>query len=225
VIRLGVLASGGGTNLQAILDACAAHRIDAEVALVLSNVPGAGALERAARAGAPHVVLPSKGVTDREAFDRQVVARLQEARVDLVCLAGYMRLVTPTFLRAFGPTPATRGCPRVVNVHPALLPSFPGLHAQRQALAAGVKVAGCTVHFVDEGTDTGPIVAQAAVPVLADDTEATLAARILVQEHRLYAQAIHWFARGRLSLEGRTVRLDEARSPSAALLSPEPEPA
>jgi len=222
VIRLGVLASGGGTNLQAILDGCATGRIDAEVALVLCNVPGAGALERAARAAVPHLVLPSKGVADREAYDRQVVERLQEARVDLVCLAGYMRLVTPAFLRAYGPTPATRGCPRVINVHPALLPAFPGLHAQRQALGAGVKVAGCTVHFVDEGTDTGPIIAQAAVPVLGDDTEATLAARILVQEHRLYTQAIDWFARRRLSLEDRTVRLDEARWPAAALLSPEP---
>jgi phosphoribosylglycinamide formyltransferase-1 len=220
VIRLGVLASGGGTNLQALLDACAARRVDAEVALVLSNVPEAGALARAARAGVATSCLPSKGVTDRAAYDDAVVASLRGARVDLVCLAGYMRLVTPAFLRAFGPTATTRGCPRVVNIHPALLPSFPGLHAPRQALEAGVKVAGCTVHFVDEGTDTGPIITQAAVPVLDDDTEAILAARILEQEHRLYPQAIQWIAEGRLSLDGRTVRLDRALAPGERLRSP-----
>jgi phosphoribosylglycinamide formyltransferase-1 len=223
VIRLGVLASGGGTNLQALLDACAARRIDAEVALVLSNLPGAGALERATRAGAPVACLPSKGVSDRVAYDAAVVGRLLDAGVELVCLAGYMRLVTPGFLRAFGPTPASRGCPRVVNIHPALLPAFPGLHGPRQALAAGVKVAGCTVHFVDEGTDTGPIIVQAAVPVLDGDTEATLAARILEQEHRLYPQAIQWLAQGRLSLEGRTVHLDRATAPAERLRSPSVE--
>jgi phosphoribosylglycinamide formyltransferase-1 len=149
-----------------------------------------------------------------------LVVRLLAAGVDLVCLAGYMRLVTPGFLRAFGPTPASRGCPRVVNIHPALLPSFPGLHGPRQALAAGVRVAGCTVHFVDEGTDTGPVIAQAAVPVLDGDTEEALGARILEQEHRLYPQAVQWIAEGRLSLEGRRVRLDRASPPSARLQSP-----
>jgi phosphoribosylglycinamide formyltransferase-1 len=223
VIRLGVLASGGGTNLQALLDACAARRVDAEVALVLSNVPEAGALARAARAGVPATCLPSKGVADRAAYDDAVVASLHEARVDLVCLAGYMRLVTPAFLRAFGPSPGSRGCPRVVNIHPALLPSFPGLHPARQALQAGVKVSGCTVHFVDEGTDTGPIITQAAVPVVDDDTEATLATRILEQEHRLYPQAIQWIAEGRLSLEGRRVRLDRAIPPTERLRSPAAE--
>ncbi len=220
MIRLGVLASGGGTNLQALLDACAARRVDAEVALVLSNLPGAGALERASRAGVAGDCLPSKGVTDRAAYDAAVVERLATARVDLVCLAGYMRLVTPGFLRAFGPTAASRGCPRVVNIHPALLPAFPGLHGPRQALAAGVKVAGCTVHFVDEGTDTGPVIAQAAVPVLDGDTEDSLAARILEQEHRLYPQAIQWIAEGRLSLHGRTVRLDRPGAPAERLRSP-----
>ncbi len=225
MIRLGVLASGGGTNLQALLDAVAARRLDAEVALVLSNLPGAGALERAARAGVPGDCLPSKCVTDRAAYDEALVARLHQAGVDLVCLAGYMRLVTPGFLRAFGPTPASRGCPRVVNIHPALLPSFPGLHAQRQALEAGVKVAGCSVHFVDEGTDSGPIIVQAAVPVIDGDTEATLAARILEQEHRIYPQAIQWIAEGRLSLHGRQVRLDRAAAPAERLVSPSADPA
>ncbi len=223
MIRLGVLASGGGTNLQALLDACAARRIDAEVALVLSNVPGAGALERAARAGVPGACLPSKGLTDRAAYDAAVVERLVAAGVELVCLAGYMRLVTPGFLQAFGPSPRSRGCPRVVNIHPALLPAFPGLHGPRQALSAGVRVAGCTVHFVDEGTDTGPVIAQAAVPVLDGDTEERLAARILEQEHRLYPQAIQWIAQGRLWLDGRHVRLDGAAAPEERLRSPSVE--
>lgn len=215
MIRVGVLASGGGTNLQAILDACAARRIDAEVAVVLSNVPGAGALARAEQAGVRTELLPSKGIADRAAYDSQLVDRLLAHGVELVCLAGYMRIVTPTFLRAFGPTGATRGCPRVLNIHPGLLPSFPGLHAQKQALDYGARFAGCTVHFVDEGTDTGPIIAQAVVPVLPGDTEPLLAARILEQEHRLYPQAIHWFAQGRLSLEGRHVRLDGGAPPAA----------
>jgi phosphoribosylglycinamide formyltransferase-1 len=218
VIRLGVLASGGGTNLQAILDACAARRISAEVAVVVSNVPGAGALERARRAGVATEVLPSKGIADREAYDLRLVEALRRHGVDLVCLAGYMRIVTPTFLRAFGPTAASRGCPRVVNIHPGLLPSFPGLHAQRQCVEYGARFAGCTVHFVDEGTDTGPVIVQAVVPVQPGDSEDELARRILEQEHRLYPQAIQWFAEGRLSVEGRRVTVDGARpaAPAAA---------
>jgi phosphoribosylglycinamide formyltransferase-1 len=222
VIRVGVLASGGGTNLQAILDACAARRIAAEVAVVISNVPGAGALERARKAGVATEVLPSKGVSDREAYDLRLVEALRAHRVDLVCLAGYMRIVTPGFLRAFGPTPATGGCPRVVNVHPGLLPSFPGLHAQRQCLAYGARFAGCSVHFVDEGTDTGPIIVQAIVPVLPADTEEALARRILEQEHRLYPQAIHWFAEGRLSVEGRRVTVAGAAAPATAAVTNPP---
>jgi phosphoribosylglycinamide formyltransferase-1 len=221
VIRLGVLASGGGTNLQAILDACGARRIAAEVAVVVSNVPGAGALERARKVGVATEVVPSKGVADREAYDLRLVEVLRSHRVDLVCLAGYMRIVTPAFLRAFGPTAETRGCPRVLNIHPGLLPSFPGLHAQRQCVDYGARFGGCTVHFVDEGTDTGPVIAQAVVPVEPQDTEETLARRILEQEHRLYAQAIHWFAEGRLSVEGRRVIVAGARpAPSAAVVNP-----
>jgi len=217
LLRVGVLASGSGTNLQALLDAAATGRIDASIAVVVCNVPGAGALERAARAGVPTVLLPSRGV-ERAAHDRAVIEALRAHGVELVCLAGYMRLVTPEFLAAFGPTPETRGCPRLMNIHPALLPSFPGLHAQRQAVECGARVSGCTVHFVDGGTDTGPIVAQAAVPVLDADTEATLGARILVEEHRLFPQAVQWFARGRLSLSGRQVRLDGAPAQAAGAL-------
>ncbi len=216
MIRLGVLASGGGTNLQAILDACAARRIDAEVAVVISNVPTAGALDRARRANVEAVVIPSKGVVDREAYDLKLAEALRARRVDLVCLAGYMRIVTPAFLRAFGPTSASRGCPRVVNIHPGLLPSFPGLHAQRQCFEYGARFAGCTVHFVDEGTDTGPVIVQAIVPVLPGDSEEQLAARILQQEHRLYPQAIQWFAQGRLSVAGRRVTLDGAAAADPA---------
>lgn len=220
MIRLAVLASGGGTNLQAILDACAAGRIDARVAVVGCNVPGAGALERARKAGVPTELLPSKGVADRAAYDRALADRLLAHQPDLVCLAGWMRLLGPSFLQAFGPTPATRGCPRVMNVHPALLPAFPGLHVQKAAIEYGARFSGCTVHFVDEGTDTGPIIVQAAVPVLEGDDEQALAARILEQEHRIYPRAIDWFARGRLSLEGRRVRVQGAGPTPPAALHP-----
>lgn len=218
MIRLGVLASGGGTNLQAILDACGQgqagdRRLDAEVAVVLCDVPGAGALGRAARAGVPAELVPSRGVADRQAYDRQLVERLRHHRVDLVCLAGFMRLLTRGFLDAFGPSPGSGGCPRVMNIHPALLPSFPGLHGQRQALDHGARFSGCTVHFVDSGCDTGPIVIQAVVPVMEGDDEGRLAARILTEEHRIYPQAIQWFAEGRLSLRGRTVVVRGGRSP------------
>jgi phosphoribosylglycinamide formyltransferase-1 len=213
VIRIGVLASGSGSNLQAILDAVREGRIDGTVAAVVCNVPGARALDRAGAAGVPAELLPSRGVADREAYDREVVARLQARGVDLVCLAGWMRIVTPSFLSAFAPSPATRGCPRVMNVHPALLPSFPGLHAQRQALAYGVRLTGCTVHFVDAGTDTGPVIVQSVVPVLPGDDEAALSARILIEEHRIYPLAVQWFAEGRLEVDGRTVRVRDGAAP------------
>ncbi len=214
MIRIGVLASGSGSNLQALLDAARDGRIDGQVAAVVCNVPGARAIERARVAGVPAELLPSKGVADREAYDREVVARLAAHGVDLVCLAGWMRIVTPAFLSAFGPTAATRGCPRVMNVHPALLPSFPGLHAQRQALEYGVRFSGCTVHFVDAGTDTGPVIVQAAVPVHPGDDEAALAARILVEEHRVYPLAVQWFAEGRLEVHGRRVAVRDAAAPT-----------
>ena len=220
MIRIAVLASGGGTNLQAILDACAAGRIDGRVEVVVANVPGALALERARDAGAAAELLPSKGAFDREAYDRELAERLRAHAPDLVCLAGWMRLLGPAFLSAFGPVPSTRGCPRVMNIHPALLPSFPGLHVQRAALEYGARFSGCTVHFVDQGTDTGPIIAQAVVPVLPGDDERSLAARILEQEHRVYPRAIQWFAQGRLSLDGRRVRVDGAPPAAGVLVSP-----
>lgn len=198
---LGVLASGRGSNLQAMLDAIDAGRCPARVAVVVSDRAAAPALDRARRAGAKAVHLDPAAHPDRAAFDRAVAAVLAEHGVELICLAGYMRILTPEFVAAH------RG--RILNVHPALLPAFPGLHAQRQALEYGVKVAGATVHLVDEGVDTGPIVLQAAVPVHEDDTEAALAARILVEEHRLYPEAIRLVADGRVELLGRRVRIRE----------------
>ena len=196
---LGILASGRGSNLQAILDAIAAGRCPARVAVVVSDRKDAPALDRARRAGIRAVHLDPHAFPDRVAFDEAVAAVLDEHGVALVCLAGYMRVLSPEFVRRYRA--------RILNVHPALLPAFPGLRAQRQALEHGVSVAGATVHFVDEGVDTGAIVLQAAVPVLPDDTEETLAGRILVEEHRLYPEAIRLYAEGRLEVTGRRVRI------------------
>jgi phosphoribosylglycinamide formyltransferase-1 len=191
-LRLGVLVSGSGTNLQAILDAVAQRTLDAEVRLVISNQPGARALERAAKAGVPTRVISHREFSDRAVFDRHLVAALHEAEVSLVVLAGFMRVVTSVFLDAF---PF-----RVINIHPALLPAFPGIHGQRQALAYGVKVAGCTVHYIDAGTDSGPIIAQAVVPVLDNDTEDSLAGRILEQEHRVLVAVLRAIAAGEVEV-------------------------
>jgi phosphoribosylglycinamide formyltransferase-1 len=196
---LGVLASGRGSNLRAILAAIETGRCPARVAIVVSDRKDAPALDHARRAGVKAVHVDPRSHADREVFDEAIADVLAREGVELVCLAGYMRLLSPTFVARY------RG--RILNVHPALLPAFPGLHAQRQALAYGVKVAGATVHFVDEGVDTGPIVLQAAVPVLDDDTEESLASRILAEEHRLYPDAIRLFAEDRLELDGRRVRL------------------
>jgi phosphoribosylglycinamide formyltransferase-1 len=193
MITLGVLVSGGGTNLQAVLDAIAAKTLDARVAVVVSNVAGAGALARAEKAGVPTFVLDHRAYPTRAAFDAAVVQELQRVGADYVVLAGFMRLVTPTLLDAFPM--------RVVNVHPALLPAFPGVDAQKQAFEYGVRVSGCTVHFVDAGTDTGPILAQAVVPVLAGDDAAALKDRILAQEHVLLPRVLQWCAEGRVQVE------------------------
>jgi phosphoribosylglycinamide formyltransferase-1 len=203
-LDLGVLVSGSGTNLQAILDAVAGRHLDARVRVVLSSKEGVLALERARRAGVPaHAVVPAPDET-REAYDARLLEVLSAHDVRWVALAGFMRLLGPTFLSAF---PG-----RVVNIHPALLPSFPGTHAPRRALEHGVKLAGCTVHLVDEGVDTGPIIAQAAVPVLEDDTESTLHARIQAVEHRLYPAALQALAEGRVRVIGRRVSVEGARA-------------
>src|SRR5690348_5964092 len=195
--RIGVLLSGRGSNFEALADSVAAGRIPgAEIAIVISNREDAAGLLRAAERRIPARVIPSKGV-EREAYDRLVVAALNEARVDLVCLAGFMRLLSPYFVAAF------RG--RILNIHPSLLPAFPGLEAQRQALDYGVQFTGCTVHFVDENLDAGPIVAQAIVPVKPEDTEETLAARVLVEEHRIYTEAVRLVLSGKFRVEGRRV--------------------
>ena len=196
--RLGILLSGRGSNFQAIADNVAAGLIDAEIAAVISNRPEARGLEIARERGLNAVWLPSKGL-EREAYDRSVVEELQRNQVDLVCLAGYMRLLGAGFVRHFAN--------RILNIHPSLLPAFPGLDAQRQALEHGVRISGCTVHFVDEELDAGPIVIQAAVPVLDNDNVDTLSARILSEEHRIYSEAIRIVLGGKYRIEGRRVVL------------------
>ncbi|NTX13389.1 phosphoribosylglycinamide formyltransferase [Myxococcus sp. CA051A] len=212
-VRLGVLVSGSGSNLQALLDACAREDFPAEVACVVSNMPGAYALERARAAGVPAVVVDHKAHASKVEFEAALLEALRAAGVEWVCLAGFMRLLSADLLGRF--------TGKVLNVHPSLLPSFPGLHAQRQALERGVKVAGCTVHFVDAGTDTGPIIGQAAVPVLPDDDEKSLSARILVEEHRLYPLAVRLAVTGQVALDGMRTRVTAvATAGELALRSP-----
>jgi len=195
--RIGVLLSGRGSNFEAIADSVAAGRIpNAEIAVVASNRENAPGIEKARQRGLEAVVIPSKG-RQREEYDREVVALLEAKKVDLVCLAGFMRLLSPYFVEHFRH--------RILNIHPALLPAFPGLEAQKQALEWGVKYSGCSVHFVDENLDAGPLVAQAVVPVHDDDTEETLAARILREEHRIYTEAVNLVLGGKFRIEGRRV--------------------
>lgn len=201
-IKIGVLASGSGTNLQTIIDTIEAGKLPAEIACVLSNNAAAFALERANRHGIPSLHIDHRIFAGREAYDAALVEALREYGVKLVVLAGFMRIITPVLLDAFPWA--------VMNIHPALLPAFPGLHAQRQALDYGVKITGCSVHFVDAGTDTGPIIIQSAVPVMEGDTETSLSARILVEEHRIYPEAIRLFAEGRLKVDGRKVVISPA---------------
>ena len=206
-LRLGVLASGRGSNLQAIIDACEGGQVDAVIALVVSNAAETYALERGRRHGIEAVFIdPSLHRTSGE-FDAAVLDLLRKREVELVCLAGYMRLLSPPFVEAYKN--------RIMNIHPALLPAFPGLHTHRQALQYGVKLSGCTVHFVDEGVDTGPIIIQAVIPVLDDDTEETLSARILAYEHQIYPRAIQLFAEGRLEIRGRLVLCHETKTSQA----------
>jgi len=194
--NLGILLSSRGSNFEAIARNAEAGKIPAKIAVVISNREEAPGLTRAREMGLNARYIPSKG-KDREAYDREVVATLKEFHVDLVCLAGFMRILSSYFIRQF---PG-----RILNIHPALLPAFPGSDAQKQALEYGVKVTGCTVHIVDEGVDTGPIIAQASVPVRDDDTEESLAERILAEEHRLYPVVVRRFAEGRVRLQGRRV--------------------
>lgn len=196
VKNLGILLSGRGSNFEAIARNVLSGSIPARIAVVISNREDAPGLERARMLGMEARCLPSKG-KDREAYDRELVAALEGFKVDIVCLAGFMRVLSPYFIRAF---PS-----RILNIHPALLPAFPGLEAQKQALDYGVKFTGCTVHLVDEGVDTGPIICQAVVPVLDSDTVESLSARVLKEEHRIYSEAVRLVAEDRIRIEGRRV--------------------
>jgi phosphoribosylglycinamide formyltransferase-1 len=200
MLNIGVLVSGRGSNLQAVIDAIESKKIKAEIAVVISNVPGVMALDRAKKHGIKTVVIESKEHSDKSSYEKQVIKALEDENVGLVCLAGYMKLLSQELVHHF------RG--KIMNIHPALLPAFPGLHVQKKALEYGVKYSGCTVHFVDEGCDTGPIIIQAVVPVLDNDTEETLSARILEQEHKIYPEAIRLFSEGKLRIEGRRVKIE-----------------
>ncbi|WP_096701896.1 phosphoribosylglycinamide formyltransferase [Magnetospirillum sp. 15-1] len=200
--KVGVLVSGRGSNLQALLDACADPSFPAEISLVISNVPGVYALERAEKAGVPTLTIPHKGFASREAFDAEMDKALRAAGIEIVCLAGFMRLLSTAFAEGW------RG--RMINIHPALLPSFKGLYTHRRAIEAGVKLHGCTVHLVTPELDDGPILVQKAVPVLASDDEDTLAARVLEQEHKAYPEALRLLAEGRVEVEGNRALIRDA---------------
>ncbi len=215
-LRLAVLASGRGSNLQAIIDAIEARRVDAMIVAVISNKKDAAALERARKHKLRDIFVdpePFAGQPDnREAYDRAILAVLKQHDVELVLLAGYMKIVTTVLVNAY--------THRMMNIHPSLLPSFPGLDAQKKAIEWGCKVAGCTVHFVTEGVDEGPIILQTAVPILDQDTPETLAARILEQEHKIYPKAVQLFAENRLRVEGRRVLIEQGMPVGGAVISP-----
>ncbi|MEA5113941.1 MAG: phosphoribosylglycinamide formyltransferase [Geobacteraceae bacterium] len=213
-LRVGVLVSGNGSNLQSIIDHCEAGSIPAVVACVISNKSGAFALERARKHSIPCAVLDHKNFPDRESFDAAMVRILREHSVELVAMAGFNRIVSQVMLDAFPMA--------ILNIHPALLPAFPGNHAQRQAVEHGVKIAGCTVHFIDSGTDSGPIITQAAVPVLSSDTEETLSRRILKEEHKIYPAVIRLYAEGRIRVEGRLVLISRSPEPADRFLENPP---
>jgi phosphoribosylglycinamide formyltransferase-1 len=211
-LRTAILISGRGSNMRALIDSCRTPSAPAEIALVLSNNPGAAGLRYAEEAGVPTTVVDHRTYRDRAAFDVEIDRRLRAATVAFVCLAGFMRLLTPTFV--------DRWRDRMINIHPSLLPAFPGLDTHARALAAGVRFHGCTVHFVRHATDTGPIIIQAAVPVHHDDTPESLAARVLAQEHRIYPQALTWIAEGRVRVDGDRAVVDGATAPPDALINP-----
>jgi phosphoribosylglycinamide formyltransferase-1 len=201
-VGIGVLVSGSGSNLQSIIDHIEAGTLDAEIRIVISNNPGAFALERCRKHRICSVVVDHRKFDSRESYDRQTIAILESSDVELVVMAGFMRILSPEFFRAFPR--------RIMNIHPALLPAFPGIHVQHKAVEYGVKFSGCTVHFVDEGVDTGPIIIQSVVPVYGDDTADTLSERILKEEHRIYPQAIQYYADGRIEIHGRKVLINNA---------------
>lgn len=203
LIKLGVLISGSGSNLQSIIDHIEQGTLPARIKIVVSNNPQAFGLIRAAKHGIPCAVLNHQDFNNREDFDRELIHILRQADADLIVLAGFMRILTNAFLRAFPD--------KIINIHPALLPAFPGTHVQQKALDYGVKFSGCTVHFIDEGVDTGPIIIQSVVPVLPDDAADTLAARILKEEHQIYPQAIRYFAEGRIIKNGRQVSIQNIK--------------
>lgn len=202
LLKLGVLISGSGSNLQSIIDHIEKGKLKAVIKAVISNNPDAFGLKRAKKHNLPTVILNQKDFKTRDDFDKQLIGILRQNDVELVVMAGFMRIISGAILMAFPH--------KIMNIHPALLPSFPGLHAQKQAFDYGVKISGCTVHFVDEGVDTGPIIIQGVVPVHDDDTDDTLAERILKEEHRIYPQAIQLYAEGRLTIEGRKVKIKSA---------------
>ncbi len=206
IVRIAVLISGRGTNLQALIDAQREGRLSGELVIVISNNPGAHGLERARKAGIETRVIPHQEYASREEHDKAILGVLREKEIDLVVLAGYMRLLTSLFVREYQN--------RIINIHPALLPAFPGLHAQKQALDYGVRVSGCTTHFVDEGADTGPIILQKVVPVYQWDTEESLAARILEKEHEILVDSVNLFCEGKLIVMGRKVFIDVPELPS-----------
>ncbi|MBI5047613.1 MAG: phosphoribosylglycinamide formyltransferase [Deltaproteobacteria bacterium] len=215
MINLGILVSGNGTNLQAIIDSIEAKRLDARIKIVISNNPNAYAIERAKKHHIQVFIINDSHFPAREDCDKHLVELLKSHRIDLVVLAGFMRLLSPLFIKSFPM--------KIINIHPALLPAFPGLHVQKKAVDYGVKFSGCTVHIVDEGVDTGPIVIQAVVPVHNDDTEKTIAQKILKEEHRIYPQAIQFFAEERIEIKGRKVVIKNCSKTEEVLENPKVE--
>jgi phosphoribosylglycinamide formyltransferase-1 len=211
-LRLGVMISGRGSNLQSLIDACLGLAFPAEIACVISNVRGVQGIERARAAGIPVVVVPHKAYPDRESFEADLTRVLYAHGVDLVCNAGFMRILTPSFFETWPD--------RVINIHPSLLPAFPGLRTHERVLAAGCRFTGCTVHFSRPEIDVGPIIVQAVVPVLQADTPETLAARVLTEEHRIYPMAVRWLAEGRVQLDGERAIVAEPELDGISLVNP-----
>jgi phosphoribosylglycinamide formyltransferase-1 len=214
-VPVGVLVSGNGSNLQSLIDHIEQGRLDAEIRIVLSNNPDAFALERCRKHGIPTAVVDHREFNSRELFDSRIIEILTAAGVDLVVMAGFMRILSPVFFRAFPM--------RIMNIHPALLPAFPGIHVQQKAVDYGAKFSGCTVHFADEGVDSGPIIIQAVVPVYDEDDAESLAERILKEEHRIYPQAVQYYAEGKIEIEGRRIRIrNVGQRTEQALQNPPP---